>query len=170
MLETTRWLLFPWQVAGTPASSQRGWFRTIAEADSGKPLGRAYWRPSRLPRWLVWLGQPELVVVETEDESHLCTLRWSWSRGWQLWDAEERYVGIIRPSHLRDPYGYCLAWLQRGTGSRLRIQTPEGQILAAAIPSGKGLEVSLAERVAADPFTKMLLLAAVLVEARTPVG
>ncbi len=159
MLEHHELWLGPWSTA-EPSR------RAIHEAAGRQPLGQARWRPRPASSWRRWLTQPTLEVVETEDESLLLTVHrlWSWGSAWEVHDADERAVGIVAGSSIRDALGRCLALGHRSVGdSAWHIVSPEGPELAAVAPVADGCVLSFAPLIDDNPFLKMLLLALVLV-------
>jgi hypothetical protein len=150
MLETPILLVRPSDPSGV---------RAILDTATRKPLG--YARPGRRPWW--GLGPAVLEVHEQEDEPLLFTLR----RGWGLTprhevrDAEGTPVGLVDGRFLRDGWGRCVAVGEEGPGGRA-FRDAGGRLLARVARRPDGVEVGFTEAVAADPFAKMMLLAAAL--------
>jgi hypothetical protein len=132
---------------------------TISDPATHQLLGQARRRP--LPRsfWRRWLARPTLEVVETEDESLLCTIQRlvGFRPAWEVCDADGRYVGGVRGPHVVDPFGQVVC--QRVGKNFVTLQ---GQELAALRPEEKGTLLSFGAELADNPFARMLLLAAAL--------
>jgi hypothetical protein len=129
--------------------------QAIVDPSTGAPAGFVRPRPGGF--WERWLAGPVLEVREHEDASLLCVVRCGRFRGGrQVYDADGRRVGAVRGRRLEDRRGRVLA--VRGTGDVFR--DAEGQPLAELRPGKEGLSVGFTEAIAADPFAKMLVLAA----------
>ena len=102
----------------------------------------------------------------TDDASHLMTLVRSWgiTRTWNLYDADDRHIGSIGPSRLVDANGE-----RRGTLDADQILDANRQTLATfrKLTTLKA-EVTFAADREANPFLRMLLLAAILVQDASP--
>jgi hypothetical protein len=156
MLEHAALLLPP------PGPSGR---RAIVAADTGVPLGFARrGGHAELPWWRrpLW---PVLEVREQDDEPLLFTVRhcWSWRGRRELCDADGRRLGTLLGDAIDDLWGRRLAlrsWTTNRTVSTFR--TPRGQALASTSADEAGLCLTFAEPALGEPFLKMLLLGAVL--------
>jgi hypothetical protein len=106
-------------------------------------------------------------VFETSDESLVFSLRRSrgWPAAWQLLDAEERVVGTLRGRALYDGFGYFLAVIEAPDHSGAgRFLSADGRILGRFQMQGEGTTVTFAPDLEGNPFARMLLLGAVLVQ------
>ena len=149
MLEHATLLLRP----PDPSSVQ-----AVVDAATGAALGFARRRPGSA--WGRWLGGATLAVHEQQDDSLLCTIRRGWLRRHcrLVYDAEEQGVGVVRGRRLEDRLGRLVAVC----GPDAVFRDPEGRPLASLRPEAAGLAVAFTEAVAADPFARMLVLAAAL--------
>jgi hypothetical protein len=138
--------------------------RTIAAAAGGPALGSARWLGRPGPWW--WpLARPLLEVREDDDEPLLFTVRrcWGLTCRYEVCDADGQRVGLLSGSSLRDCFGSRLAMRRiDGPGGEVFLD-PKGRLLAEVQAEGKGLRLRFGEAVAGNPFAKMVLLAAVLV-------
>jgi hypothetical protein len=154
MLETRVLLLRP-TVSGRP--------RVIAGAGDGRPVGFAVW--VFRPGWWDRTFGPLLCVHEQEDQPLLFTAHtcwWRWSQR-EIVDAEGERVGYVSKRVIRDRRGVLYA-NSLPDGDKVVYQCVNGEMLAATRPTQEGLELSFAKVVESDPFAKMLLLAAALLE------
>jgi hypothetical protein len=134
-------------------------------SDTGQPLGYAWWRPPRRPWWR--LAPPVLAVHEQEDEPLLFTVRRRWPLlpGCELRDAEGRPVGYLRGPRISDRLGRCVARREKGAeGSACCYRHPAGRALGEVARADGGAVLRFAPAVRDDPFAKMLLLGAALLE------
>jgi hypothetical protein len=148
----------------------------------------ARWRPAAGPAWLRWLTRPVLEVYETEDESLVFAVHftWKWAGRWTVEDADGHYVGLL--------WRFRAGWLRRrgfeSPGRRLRgdgmlIEEKLGRLSAVLVPPAGGnpgrfldaggealadfhreqggVRLTFADLLDGDPFARMLLLAALLV-------
>jgi hypothetical protein len=196
MLEQPGLLLRPWAPAvsrsaraGQAAAADRT--RVVLDAASGTPLGFAAWRPRPGWTWWRWLRRPVLEVYETEDESLLFQVHYSWllSPRWQVQDAEARPIGILRcfrhtvPRHFspvldlggtrpggargtwaQDRWGRVFGFLEQGSPPVCGwFLSQDGSELGALTSYGDDLLLTFTAELDGDPFAKMLLLASVLV-------
>lgn len=190
MLELQALLLRPWT---SSPEQRPGCVRTrsIHDPATGASLGLACWQRRAGPAWLRRLRRPMLAVFETEDESLLFHVRrpWALASRWQVRDADERVVGTVRPYHLvwprmpdsppqteracsghnagvvvEDRWGrFLLLASQRSTGPPGQFLARDGSELGSLCGSAEGSLLTFAPEVEGEPFTKMLILAAVLV-------
>jgi hypothetical protein len=161
MLEYPTLLLLPWARGPGQLPGRR---RTILDPATGKPLGFARPRATSLPPWLRWLLRSALEIVESEDESLLCTLSCPWFvlRGWEVSDADEHPVGALRGHLILDRYDRQLASVARAEGGGHRFLSPDGYELGFLGPAAADMRLTFAEHLAGDPFARMMLLAAAL--------
>jgi hypothetical protein len=153
MLEHSTLLLQPPDEASNQA---------VVDPSTGAPLGFAGRRPVGL--WRQLFAARVLEVHEHEDASLLCIIRESWlGRVRVVDDADGRRIGVVRGRRLEDGYGRLVAVrgpdpAHDGDG----FLDPMGRPLASLTPSKHGATLAFAEAIAADPFAKMLVLAAAL--------
>ncbi len=130
--------------------------RSIEDAATGAELGTA--RPAARPWWLPL--RSVLEIRETGDAPLVFTIR----RGWPLLarrevrDAEGRPVGRLHGPLVEDAAGRCLAVLGPDGTFRRR----NGRIAARLTGEKRCIAICFDAETDADPFGRMLLLAAVL--------
>jgi hypothetical protein len=135
-------------------------------AETGLPLGYAWWRPRRAPWWR--LRPAVLAVHEQEDEPLLFTIRrwWPFLPWRELRDAEGRRVGYLRAGRIADRIGRLMARREKAAeNGACFFRFRDGRALAEVAVSEEGLRLAFAPAVEHDPFAKMLLLGAVLLGA-----
>jgi hypothetical protein len=133
-----------------------GGVRAVVDGATGLALGSA--RPTGAgPRWLP--GRPVLEVREAGDAPLLFTVRRGWSLAprHEVRDAEGRLVGTLAGPRVS---GRGRPVAVRGADGAYRAA--DGRVLARVALGKGGTEVNFSDAVAADPFAKMLLLAAAL--------
>ncbi len=136
----------------------------ILDAESGRPLGYARWRPPSSGPWWRRLVPAVVAVHEQEDEPLVFTVH----RGWGLWprrevrDADGRPVGSLRGGRVLDAGGRPVAELAAidGTGE-LVFRGRGGRELARLTSGPDGLRLAFSPELG-DPFVRMLFLAAAL--------
>lgn len=155
MLETHVLLLHP---------ADAGQSRRIADAATGKPVGFARIQPGTERGWLGLLLGPTLAVHEQEEEPLLFTVRRSflWPQR-EVRDAEEVCVGYMSRRAIRDRNRLLYAEA-RPHAAGVSYQCVNGALLAITRDTSTGLELIFKEVIYADPFAKMLLLAAALLQ------
>jgi hypothetical protein len=162
MLEHPILWLGPWrtQSDGTPASCL-----VISDPQSRRPLGMARWRPHLGPFWRRWFASAFLEIVESEDESLLCTVHRAWRLrpSWEVFDADARYVGSIQGACVLDPFGYRLAMLVSAAGPVKSFVDASSRELGRFQREEGGNCLSFGTALQDNPFARMLLLATVLV-------
>jgi hypothetical protein len=146
MLERQALVIHPKEAAGR---------RVLADAGTGVAVGYARWRRRALGA--------VLEVRELEDEPLVFTLGRSWFLLGRrvVRDAEGKVVGFVGSAEVQDRWGYRLA--RRGTGES-RFRGKAGQDLAVLERVPEGWRLTFSGELEGEPFVKMLLLAAVLVE------
>jgi hypothetical protein len=136
-------------------------------AAAGETIGFVRAARSHTPRWLRWLERPNFEVFEFPDSSLVFALRrsWGWPAGWQVLDADERHVGTLRGSALMDGLGYFLGVVEapdrEGRGRFLAMQ---GHELGCYARESGGTRLIFGPELEGNPFARMLLLGAVLVQ------
>jgi hypothetical protein len=162
---------------------------TIVDAANGNCVGSLE-GAHRRPSWFSWLLPSAWEVVETDDRSLVFTLRRSWrfSAEWCVRDSEGKRVGSVLEkagrltpfrmcltdvprraverlyeTRIEDSWGRCVAHLRTEDGGTALFVTPNGAELGSLSRQVEETQLTFAEAVAADPFTRMLLLAAALV-------
>ncbi len=180
MLECSHLLLKPWTEAGPPESPPDqgpvGRRRDILDADNDQAVGFA-WEPESVPV-LSWLMPPILEVHEREDSPLLCTVRrtWGWGPRWEVRDADDNLRGTFYPAasatgglaSAGSPLGvkagaicpmliypYAIEPAQSGIGMPL-------EEFAAVTSEADGIRLEFQPILANNPFTRMVVLAAVL--------
>jgi hypothetical protein len=154
MLEQKRLLLSRWGPDGV---------RAILAADTGQPQGFACWRSRAGLPWWRRLGRSVLEVREQEDQPLLFTVR----RCWTLWpnyevrDAEDRLVGYLVGTTLYDRSGQKLA-VRCSSETGTLFQDGNGLPLAQWESRPENDQLAFLPDVQDNPFSKMMLLAAVL--------
>lgn len=152
--------------ADESAARADGWM--ILDPITDTRLGFAGWRQRR-----GWPARPVLEVYETDDASLLLTMRREGVFGarWRVRDADGRSVGVIMPAASRQRsgdvlisrFGLAFAWIAGAAAQTARRVTDvDGMEIGSLSRSDAGLEVEFAERFGADPFARMVLLAAAL--------
>jgi hypothetical protein len=136
--------------------------QAVADASTGAPAGFARPRPARF--WERWFAGAVLEVHEYEDESLLCVIRRGrLPRRRLVYDADGRWVGAVCGRRLEDRCGCVVAARGPDAGSRGEVfRDPVGRVLATLRSGKDGVTLAFTEAVAAEPFTRMLLLAATL--------
>jgi hypothetical protein len=165
MLEHPVLLLQTSAAARARADTNRAPACTIEDPVTSQLLGVARWqRPSRRS-WLSWLRWPLLLVHEAGDEPLVFTVQrcWGVARYWEICDADHHLVAVARGPWLFDRFGDCLAWT-RFLADGCQLNGRDGVELAHWIRSGEELQLTFAEEVRGEPFVKMALLGAALVE------
>lgn len=161
MLERSGLLFGPWTMA-SPVGTARA--RPVSDLVTGAPLGLVR---QAAGRWRVvgWLAGQVLQVCETEDESLLCTVRRGWGplAGWQVYDAEEHRVALVRRWLVVDGLGRRLALVEPSPGEMTgRFASPDHQELAAFSVKEGHVALTFGPLLEHDPLTKMALLGAFL--------
>ena len=155
MLESLQFLIGPKGADGA---------RAIVDASSGARLGFAIWREGGGPWW--WPTAPVLAVHEDEDAPLVFTVqrRWNWPPRREVRDAEGNRIGELIGDWIRDEYARRVATRVCAGGQTLLINR-ERKVLARYRVDSKGLHFAFAtEETEGDPFQKMLLLAAGLID------
>lgn len=153
MLEHATLLLGPPDAASAQA---------VVDADAGAPVGSARPRPAGLLER--WLAGPAVEVREHEDGSLLCVIR----RGplsphrRAVFDADGRPVGAVRGRRLQGRGGRVVAVRRPDVGGGDVFVDPAGRPLATLSARPGGATLAFTDAIAADPFAKMLVLAAAL--------
>jgi hypothetical protein len=138
----------------------------ISEPASRRPLGLARWRPRPGPFWRRWLTPSVLEILESEDESLLCTVQRTWGLrpGWDVFDADARFVGSIHGAYVLDPFGRALAiFVTSAAADRKSFVDSSQRELGTLLQEERGNCLSFGAALPDNPFARMLLLATVLV-------
>jgi hypothetical protein len=160
----------------------------IVDVASGIALGSVHSGGSRRP-WSRWLAPSAWNVFETDDLSHVFSLRraWPWSPEWTVHDAEGHCVGSVltRPARwadlrlflsdvrrpnfdhlaetrIEDSHGRCVARVHDKGDTSLFLSIT-GTELGCLSRRAEESELTFAPVTTDNPFTRMLLLAAALV-------
>src|SRR5579864_3784775 len=118
-----------------------------------------------LPSWLSWLGRQVQEVLETDDDCLLMTLRrpWGLARTWEIFDAEERRVGILFRNLLLDGEGRHVAHARHNKDHRSgSFCDPDGSELGTFAVQESATLLAFSPTLEDNPFTRMILLGAVL--------
>jgi hypothetical protein len=140
--------------------------RRIVDADSGAPLGHARWEHPRRPWWCP-ISRSVLAVHEYEDEPLLFTVRRCWSLlpRREVLDAEGASVGFLVGPLVYDCHGRQVAMRHKEIGATVHSYcTPYQRTLMEVSCVPKGGRLAFSTNIAGEPFLKMLLLAAALME------
>jgi hypothetical protein len=133
---------------------------------AGQPAGRARWRGGSW--WRRWLF-PLLVVREEPDLPLVFTLerRWSLLARWRVRDAEGEAVGTLAGEWLLDRWDRPLVYHRLGHGgpSGCFVDAASGQYLATWRRTEEGTRLTFVAGDDPDPFTRMLLIGALLCRA-----
>ena len=147
----------------------------ILDAETGTVLGAVY-RLVPAPAWRRWLSPTTLSVHEADDEPLVFTLRASWpfARWWEVADADGHVVGTLHPPGsvrsdrpgrygvIHGRHGQAIAVWRAEPDGLHSFRDPAGTELAREGPAAGGRGLTFAEQADSDPFTRMLLLAAVV--------
>ncbi len=169
MLEHPCLRLAPWTRADA------AWIRAVTDA-AGGAVGFARFVGKSKSSWFSWLRGMRLDVYETDDASHLMTLirPWGMFRIWDVYDADEQRIGSIYPPSIVDSNGERRGYLDLRGRENGQLISPyangDGVAPLATFQSRLPhfLEVTFAHDPAANPFLRMLLLAAVLAQDPSP--
>jgi hypothetical protein len=106
-----------------------------------------------------------LHVHEQEEAPLVFTVRRDclWWAQRAVCDAEGQCVGYVSGRSVRDR-NHLLYAVPRPDSDGVVYERPGGEPLAATAHTADGLELAFTDRVERDPFAKMLLLAAALLE------
>ena len=160
MLEQSTWLLEPWNFVAK-ANDGAAHIASIRDT-AGNPLGFVRLDGDARTSWFSWLGRVRLDVFETDDASHLMTLRRTWGvlGSWDIEDAEQRHVGTIYSKTLATSTSERLGYIDRDGD---RILDPAGKVCARlSRKEGAILELDLSQEVPANPFVRMMIFGAAL--------
>jgi hypothetical protein len=140
--------------------------RAVLDALTGAPRGFAGWR-RRGRLWPRWLSRPVLAVHETDDAPLLFTVHgpWGLSGRWEVRDADGNVLGALCGPLIQDRFGRDLARWQRPDGGVGRARDADGRDLMTVLLTAEGTRVAFTDAAEGNPFLKMLLLAAALVDA-----
>src|SRR5262245_42885727 len=161
MLEQPSLDLRPWSKAARPAE------RVRAVWAGGEQVGMVRQAAPGAPPWLGWLARRTLEVYELPDSSLVFALRraWGWPGRWNLLDAEDRLVGTLRGRAMLDGSGNLLAVIESpDAGGRGRFLSIQGRELGEYAREREGVRVPVAAAREGNPFARMMLLGAVLVQ------
>ncbi len=137
--------------------------RAIADASGTALLGVAMWRRG-CGRW--WWPEGSILAVHEHDDTPLVFTvqrRWNWPPRREVRDADGNRVGELIGDWVRDEFGRHIAVRKRHVDQTLLIDRA-GKALATYRPDSAGRNITFSPEVAGDPFVKMLLLAAVLLD------
>ncbi len=134
-------------------------------ASTGEPAGFA--RRQRDAGWLGWLWQG-VAVHEQDDEPLVFTIRrnLALTPAYRVLDANDELVGTVRLPWILDRWGFPDVELTPSPGAGGMFRSSKGEILAEWGSAGLTVRLTVHEPAQADPFLKMLLLAATLVAGR----
>jgi hypothetical protein len=114
------------------------------------------------------LSRPVLAVHEDDDAPLLFTVhrRWSLFGRWEVRDADGNVLGVLSGPFIKDRFGRHLARWERSAGGLARACDGEGRELLTVAQTAEGTRVAFAPGAEGNPFLKMVLLSAALVESR----
>jgi hypothetical protein len=132
--------------------------RVIVDPETGTPVGHAF-RSRGLLRGT-------LEVREAEDEPLLFTVRGGWLPwpGRAVRDAEGHAVGWVGAKWVKNRWGRRVAVLEAGGRGRSVFRGRQGRELALLQEEKDGSRLRFRAEIDGEPFFKMLLLAAALME------
>jgi hypothetical protein len=165
MLEASTLLVHPWLTNGSRCA------RAVADGTTSATLGRVRWVGPPAQAWFRWLRGHRLEVLETEDAALLMTVErpWGLTDRWDVCDADDRRIGTICPPVLLDNEGGRRAYLDRQDSQCGKVLDPSGRELAGyERRSDRGTFVHFASDLEPNPFLRMLVLGAVLVQEPPP--
>jgi hypothetical protein len=168
MLEHTCLLIHGWN----PSDADASWRRVVTDS-AGQPLGFVQYQPPRQDSWLAWLRRTRLEVYETEDASHLMTLvrGWRFGRTWNVYDAEDRFVGTVFPSLIVSSDGYRLGEHAPASVQHGALVDGVGMSLLSYLKRAEQIfEIRFTPTAMTNPFLRMLLLSWVLMGDPAPHG
>jgi hypothetical protein len=163
MLEQPLLLIHAWRQT-TLANGESAWIRAVADAN-GKRLGFVRFVGDPKGSWFSWLRKVRLDLYETDDASHLFSLKRSWSmlRIWEVDDADDRHVGTVYTKTIVSSEGDRLGYLDRETAEHGRILDRTGQVLLRYVTkTGDDVELAFVKEGTTNPFLRMLMLGCVL--------
>lgn len=139
--------------------------RAVVDGATGTAVGFTRCRPASEQGWWRCLLGPVLNVHEQEEEPLVFTVRRSllWWTQREVLDAEGMLVGYVSGRTLRDRAHRVWAWA-RGDGDEVVYEGAGGDAFASLRRTAAGIELAFAKRVEEEPFAKMLLLAAALLQ------
>lgn len=152
-----------WQAGRAKEDSSPIW--AILESSSCAVVGLARTETAPNGAWLRWFSRRGLAVFESGDEPLVCTVRrrWSLSSCWDLRDADGHVVGRIAPGIVEGALGRFWITVNQANGVT-EFRDRDGQVLAAITRQGDDRLLTFAGQPRDDPFARMLVLGAVLVQ------
>lgn len=114
-----------------------------------------------------WFAPRVLEVFELDDESLVFRLQRGLFSGWVVSDAEGQLVGRLsgwQANRLEDGGGQPVASVQQLSAAATQIVAHDDKELGRFEQSERGVELSFASELTGEPFLKMLVLAAALVQ------
>jgi hypothetical protein len=138
--------------------------RAVLDALTGAPLGFAGWR--RGGAWARWLARPVLEVHESDDAPLVFTVHalWGLSSRWEVRDADGNVIGLLCGPLIKDRFGRNIALWEGPADGLGRARDADGFELMTVLVTPEGTRVAFAAEAERNPFLKMLLLAAALVD------
>jgi|SRR5215831_1731752 len=135
----------------------------IYEPDTGHLLGLARRCRTPGPFGIGWLGKSTLNVFEAEDEPLILIVRRTWaiSPKWEICDADEHRIALVRRGSISDPSGDDWASID-SIGHEILIQS-SGRELARVRKAADNVCLAFSPEIQSNPLTKMSVLGAVLV-------
>ena len=159
MLEQACLLVHPW----SRADDKSPWTRRVTDP-AGVNLGFVRFDPPP-PGWFAWLRSLKLSVFETADASHLMTVTrpWAFSGIWDVYDAEDSFVGMICMQTLFSSDRRFLGKARNEADGARAIHNPSDKLLASMRPSAdRSTVISFTNEAMSNPFLRMMLLGAFL--------
>ncbi|MCI0684562.1 MAG: hypothetical protein L0Y71_20815 [Gemmataceae bacterium] len=168
MLEQTELRLLPWTLGPAGTAAPAPVWRRVVQCTLGVPLGCVRWLHG--PSWL-GCGPRRLDVCETEDAALLMTVEHGWFGfgNWRVFDAERSRVGGVVGAYLLDEQGMRFATIWHDGAAARTIRKNSGAVCARIeAPQGDMTVMRFADDVPMNPFTRMVLLGACIVQQPAP--
>lgn len=172
MLELSSLLLQSWtplpsapRGGALPPSAEPVLGRLIVNPADGATVGSVRQRPI-VSSWKFWRPQSGFDVFEMDDHPLLFSVQriWSLGRFCDVRDAEGHLVGRFDRGRVQDAYGWGWAAVERDRSQRMLGFRDRAHELAALTAAAGGDILVFRAALGANPFSRMLVLAAALAE------
>lgn len=150
--------------AGRSAPAGRREYYSVRESRDGADLGRIVVDPVG---WLPWRVRWHMAAYEGPENSELFTSRRAgWAPlDWDVFDPDGRLVALLRGSFVLSAGGEVLGQRRRQSPTPPgRVISPDGDRLASWERSADRREVRFSTEAAANPFLKMAIMVAALLD------